>query len=139
MAIFYIVATPIGNLQDITLRALEVLKSVDAIFCEDTRVTAKLLAHFDIKKPLYAYHQHSDERVVAQVASMLGEGNTLALVSDAGTPGINDPGGRLIQQVLALLSDTQIVPIPGANAAVVALSASGFPADRYQYWGFVPA
>ncbi len=138
MAIFYIVATPIGNLQDITLRALEVLKSVDAIFCEDTRVTAKLLAHFDIKKPLYAYHQHSDERVVAQVASMLGEGNTLALVSDAGTPGINDPGGRLIQQVLALLSDTQIVPIPGANAAVVALSASGFPADRYQYWGFVP-
>lgn len=138
MPILYIVATPIGNLQDITLRALEVLKSVDAIFCEDTRVTAKLLAHFDIKKPLHAYHQHSDERVVAQVADMLGEGNTLALVSDAGTPGINDPGGRLVQQVLALVPTMQIVPIPGANAAVVALSASGFPADRYQYWGFVP-
>ncbi len=138
MAILYIVTTPIGNLQDITLRALEVLKSVDAIFCEDTRVTAKLLAYFDIKKPLHVYHQHSDERVVAQVATMLGEGKALALVSDAGTPGINDPGGRLVQQILALVPDMQIVPIPGANAAVVALSASGFPADRYQYWGFVP-
>ena len=138
MAILYIVATPIGNLQDITLRALEVLTSADAIYCEDTRVTAKLLAHFDITKPLHAYHQHSDERVVTQIADALGEGKTLALVSDAGTPGINDPGGRLVQQVLSLVPDVQIIPIPGANAAVVALSASGFPADRYQYWGFVP-
>ncbi len=138
MAILYIVATPIGNLQDITLRALEVLTSADAIYCEDTRVTAKLLAHFDIAKPLHAYHQHSDERVVTQIADALGKGKTLALVSDAGTPGINDPGGRLVQQVLALVPDVQIIPIPGANAAVVALSASGFPADRYQYWGFVP-
>lgn len=138
MATLYIVATPIGNLQDITLRALDVLKTVDAIFCEDTRVTAKLLAHFDITKPLHAYHQHSDERIVAQVVEMLGEGKALALVSDAGTPGINDPGGRLVQRVLALIPDAQIIPIPGANAAVVALSISSFPADRYQYWGFVP-
>lgn len=138
MAILYIVATPIGNLSDITLRALETLKSVDAIYCEDTRVTTKLLAHFEITKPLHAYHQHSDERVVTQIADALGEGKTIALVSDAGTPGINDPGGRLVQQVIALMPEVQIVPIPGANAAVVALSASGFPADRYLYWGFVP-
>lgn len=138
MATLYIVATPIGNLQDMTLRALDVLKSVDAIYCEDTRVTAKLLAHFVISKPLHAYHQHSDDRVVAEIAGALGEGKTLALVSDAGTPGINDPGGRLVSQVLALVPEVQVVPVPGANAAVVALSASGFPADRYEYWGFVP-
>ncbi len=138
MAILYIVATPIGNLQDITLRALEVLKIVDAVFCEDTRVTAKLLSHFDIKKPLFAYHQHSDERVVAQIARTLTEGMTVALVSDAGTPGINDPGGRLVADLLLTVPDLEVVPIPGANAGITALSASGFPADRYQYWGFVP-
>lgn len=138
MATLYIVATPIGNLQDISLRAIEVLKSVDGIYCEDTRVTAKLLGHFDIQKPLHAYHQHSDERVVAHIVEALGSGQTLALVSDAGTPGINDPGGRLVQQVLERVPDIQIVPLPGANAAITALSASGFPADRFQYWGFVP-
>ena len=138
MATLYIVATPIGNLQDITLRALEVLKSVDAIYCEDTRVTSKLLAHFEISKPIHAYHQHSDERVIADIADALSAGRMLALVSDAGTPGINDPGGRLVQQVLVRVPDVQVIPVPGANAAVVALSASGFPADRYQYWGFVP-
>lgn len=138
MAMLYIVATPIGNLQDITLRALEVLKSVDAIYCEDTRVTAKLLGHFEITKPLHAYHQHSDDRVVGQIVEALQAGQTLALVSDAGTPGINDPGGRLVQQVLVQIPDAHIVPIPGANAAISALSVSGFPADRYHYWGFVP-
>lgn len=138
MAVLFIVATPIGNLQDISLRALETLKTVDAIFCEDTRQTAKLLAHFDISKKLFAYHQHSDERVTAQIAQSLGDGMRVALVSDAGTPGINDPGGRLIRDLLAVFPDLQVVPIPGPNAAVTALSASGFPADRYQYWGFVP-
>lgn len=138
MAFLYIVATPIGNLDDISLRALQILKSVDAILCEDTRVTAKLLAHFEIKKRLFAYHQHSDATKTEDIARTLREGMSLALVSDAGTPGINDPGGRLIQELLIAVSDLQIVPIPGANAGVTALSASGFPADRYQYWGFVP-
>lgn len=138
MATLFVVATPIGNLQDITLRAVETLKTVDAILCEDTRVTAKLLAHFDIKKPLIAFHQHSDAAVFERVVAELRGGKTLALVSDAGTPGINDPGGKLVAQILVAVPDAQIIPIPGANAAVAALSVSGFPADRYQYWGFVP-
>lgn len=137
MATLWVVATPIGNLQDITLRALEALKAADAIVCEDTRVTAKLLAHFDIKKPLLTYHQHSDEAAIDRIALLCREGKNLALVSDAGTPGINDPGGKLIAELLKRF-DLVIVPIPGANAAVAALSVSGFPADRYAYWGFVP-
>jgi 16S rRNA (cytidine1402-2'-O)-methyltransferase len=138
MGTLFIVATPIGNLQDITLRAIEMLKSVDAVFCEDTRVTAKLMARLEIHPRLFAYHQHSDDRTVAGIADSLAQGMSVALVSDAGTPGINDPGGRLIQQLLAILPDLRVVPIPGPNAAVAALSVSGFPADRYQYWGFVP-
>lgn len=138
MATLWVVATPIGNLQDITLRALETLKSADAVICEDTRVTAKLLAHFDIKKPLITYHQHSDEDAITRIAALLQEGKNLALVSDAGTPGINDPGGYLTERLLALVPGLTVVPIVGANAAVAALSVSGFPADRYAYWGFVP-
>lgn len=138
MGTLYVVATPIGNLADISERALNVLKTVDAIFCEDTRVTRKILERYEIKAKVFAYHQHSDERVTADIARTLGEGMSLALVSDAGTPGINDPGGRLVSELLAALPDLSIVPIPGANAAVTALSVSGFPADRYQYWGFVP-
>ncbi|MCC6934863.1 MAG: 16S rRNA (cytidine(1402)-2'-O)-methyltransferase [Candidatus Yanofskybacteria bacterium] len=134
----FIVATPIGNLQDITLRAIETLKAVDAIFCEDTRVTAKLLAHLGVTKPLFAYHQHSSDAVVAQIASTLREGMQVALVSDAGTPGINDPGGALIARLLAAEPGLAVVPIPGPNAAVTTLSVSGFPADRFQYWGFIP-
>lgn len=136
--ILYVVATPIGNLQDITLRALETLKSVDAVFCEDTRVTAKLMAHFDVSKPLFAYHQHSNPKTMSDIARRLQDGASVALVSDAGTPGVNDPGGRLIAQLTAQLPDVRVVPIPGPNAALTALSVSGFPADRYQYWGFVP-
>jgi 16S rRNA (cytidine1402-2'-O)-methyltransferase len=138
MATLWVVATPIGNLQDITLRAIETLKTADAIVCEDTRVTAKLLAHFEIKKPLLTYHQHSDEAAIEHVTAMLREGKSLALVSDAGTPGINDPGGYLIEQLLKRVPNLAIVPIVGANAAVAALSVSGFPADRYAYWGFIP-
>lgn len=138
MATLWVVATPIGNLEDITLRALETLKVADAIICEDTRVTAKLLAHFDIKKPLLTYHQHSDEASIESVAAALRGGKNLALVSDAGTPSINDPGGYLIEQILKRVLDLHVVPIVGANAAIAALSVSGFPADQYAYWGFVP-
>lgn len=138
MATLWVVATPIGNLQDITLRALQTLKEADTILCEDTRVTAKLLAHFEISKPLIAYHQHSSEAVTRRIAALLGDGKNLALVSDAGTPGINDPGGRLIEDLLAAVEGLVVVPIVGANAAVAALSVSGFPADRFAYWGFVP-
>jgi 16S rRNA (cytidine1402-2'-O)-methyltransferase len=134
----YIVATPIGNLQDITLRAIDVLRTVDAVFCEDTRVTRKLMERLDITTRLFAYHQHSDERTVNGIADSLAHGMSVALVSDAGTPGINDPGGRLIEQLLSRMPELRVVPIPGPNAAAAALSVSGFPADRYQYWGFIP-
>lgn len=134
----YVVATPIGNLQDVTLRALEVLKAVDAVFCEDTRVTAKLMAHYGITTRLFAYHQHSDEKTVGSIARTLNGGMDIALVSDAGTPGINDPGGRLIERLSVLVPGLRIVPVPGANAAISALSVSGFPADRYRYLGFIP-
>jgi 16S rRNA (cytidine1402-2'-O)-methyltransferase len=136
--ILYIVATPIGNLGDLTLRAVDTLKAVDAIFCEDTRQTAKLMAHLGVKKALFAYHQHSGERATSAVATSLREGMSVALVSDAGTPGINDPGGKLIADLLRELPELKIVPIPGPNAAVAALSVSGFPADRYLYLGFAP-
>ncbi len=138
MAALYVVATPIGNLQDMTFRAVEALTSADAILCEDTRVTTKLLAHFAIQKTLIAYHQHSDEAVTERVVGLLRDGKNIALVSDAGTPGINDPGGRLVAHLVKTVPELIVVPIPGANAAVAALSVSGFPADRYLYLGFVP-
>lgn len=134
----YIVATPIGNLQDITLRAVDILKKADAIFCEDTRVTAKLAAHLGISVPLFTYHQHSGPKAVAGIARTLQEGMTVALVSDAGTPGINDPGGKLVAELLRLIPGLSVVPVPGPNAAVTALSAAGLPADRYRYLGFIP-
>lgn len=138
MGTFYVVATPIGNLQDISSRAVQVLTEVDAVFCEDTRVTAKLMAHLGLKKRLFTYHQHSAGDAASGIAQSLREGMSLALVSDAGTPGINDPGGRLVAQLIAAIPDLRVVPVPGAHAAAVLLSVAGFPADRYQYWGFVP-
>jgi 16S rRNA (cytidine1402-2'-O)-methyltransferase len=138
MGILYIVATPIGNLQDVTERAIATLRAVDGIYCEDTRVTRILIDHLGISKPLFAYHQHSREGVTGDIARKLAEGMSLALVSDAGTPGINDPGGQLIAHLLHTMPDLRIMPVPGPNAAVAALSASGFPADRYRYWGFIP-
>ena len=138
MGTLYIVATPIGNLQDISERAVFTLKAVDGIYCEDTRVTRVLLDHCGISKPLFAYHQHSAKGVTEAIAQKLAGGASLALVSDAGTPGINDPGGRLIAELIRTLPSLRVVPIPGPNAAVAALSASGFPADRYRYWGFIP-
>lgn len=134
----YIVATPIGNLQDITLRAVDVLKRADAVFCEDTRVTAKLASHLGVTAPLFTYHQHSGPKAVEGIARSLREGMNIALVSDAGTPGINDPGGKLVAELLGLVPGISVVPVPGPNAAVTALSAAGLPADRYRYLGFVP-
>lgn len=139
MAILYIIATPVGNLKDITQRALDTLRSVDMIVCEDTRVTAKLLARYDIKKPLQSYHQHSHLAKTDAILAILAEGKNVALVSDAGTPGISDPGGMLVRAVYERFgSELRIIPIPGANAAISALSISGFPADHFSFLGFPP-
>lgn len=138
MGTFFVVATPIGNLGDISLRALETLKSVGLILAEDTRVTSKLLAVHGIAVPMKVWHQHSGPEAAEPALELLRAGGEVALVSDAGTPGINDPGGRLVALVSRELPEVRIVPIPGPNAAVTALSVSGFPADRYSYRGFVP-
>lgn len=134
----YIVATPIGNLEDITLRAISALSNADLILAEDTRVTKNLLERYNIKKDIISYHQHSTIQKIDRIIELLKEGKRLALVSDAGTPGINDPGNFLIMKVLETLPDLKIVPIPGPNAAVTALSISGFPSDRFSYLGFPP-
>jgi 16S rRNA (cytidine1402-2'-O)-methyltransferase len=138
MSTLYVVATPIGNLEDITMRAINVLKNVDFILAEDTRVTRKLLDRYDISKEVISYHQHSKFSKIDHISTLLKEGRRLALVTDAGTPGINDPGGFLIQQVLAAVPEIRIVPIPGPNAAIAALSISGFPSDEFMYLGFPP-
>lgn len=138
MGTLFIVATPIGNLDDITLRAINTLASADVIFAEDTRTTRVLCERHAIKTPLVAFHQHSSAHAFRKVAEALRGGQRVALVSDAGTPGINDPGGMLIAFIREAVPDAHIVPIPGANAAVAALSVSGFPADRFVYLGFPP-
>ena len=138
MGTLYVVATPIGNLEDITLRAVSVLNSVDVILAEDTRVAKKLLERYNVATPLQSYHQHSSPKKIQEIIRLLEQGKHLALVSDAGTPGINDPGGFLIQQIVQALPDTRIVPIPGPNAAVAALSISGIPAEQFTYLGFPP-
>lgn len=134
----YIVATPIGNLADITLRAIETLKSVDIVLCEDTRVTRTLLEHYEIKTPAMSYHQHSTEAKVREIAALLAEGKNLALVTDAGTPGISDPGNLLIQSLVRSSEPIVIVPIPGPSAVIAALSISGFPTDKFLFLGFPP-
>ncbi|MEK7519980.1 MAG: 16S rRNA (cytidine(1402)-2'-O)-methyltransferase [Patescibacteria group bacterium] len=135
----FIVATPVGNMDDITLRALATLRHVDTIACEDTRVTHKLLARHGISVPLVSYHQHSTAAHAARILALLAAGKDVALVSDAGTPGISDPGGMLVERVVKELgASARIVPIPGASAAVSALSVSGFPADRFLFLGFPP-
>lgn len=135
---FYIVATPIGNLDDITFRAIETLKSVDLILCEDTRQTQKILNHFEITTPTLSYHQHSGGAKVRQVLDLISEGKILALVSDAGTPGIADPGQQLISEIVGKLADIEIVAIPGASAIISALSISGFNTNSFQFLGFCP-
>ncbi len=139
MGELYIVATPIGNLEDITLRALRVLKEVEVILCEDTRVTKKLLGRYGITTPTLSYHSHSGLTKVEKVFGFLEEGKNLALVSDAGTPGISDPGSLLVSKIRERFKgDVAIVPIPGPNAAVAALSASGLPASDFLFLGFLP-
>jgi 16S rRNA (cytidine1402-2'-O)-methyltransferase len=138
--ILYIAATPIGNLDDMTLRAVEALKSADLILCEDTRVTKVLLDNYEIAKPLLSYHQHSDAEKTGEILKLLKEGKNLALVSDAGTPGISDPGNRLVEAVVEEFGDSvKIIPVPGANAAIAALSVSGFATDKFMFAGFPPA
>jgi len=139
MAALYIVGTPIGNLKDISLRAIETLKEVDLILCEDTRVTKTLLDRYEIKTPTLSYHQHSQLKKVEEIIQLLKSGKNLALVSDAGTPGIADPGGKLVESVIDSLGDTiKIISVPGTNALIAAASISGFPVDRFVFLGFPP-
>lgn len=139
MGKLYIVATPIGNLEDITLRALRILKEVDLILCEDTRQTRKLLDRYEIKTPTLSYHQHSKLQRVEEIIKLFGEGKNLALVSDAGTPAISDPGGKLVEEVLRTFGEeAQIIPIPGTSAVAAAASISGFPTDKFLFLGFPP-
>jgi len=132
----YVIATPIGNLGDVTLRALEILKQVDLIACEDTRQTSKLLNHYEIKKPLVSYHQHSKVTKIDYLIGELKKGKSLALVSDAGTPGISDPGNLLVKEVQE--NNFQVVPIPGACAATALASVSGLATDKFLFLGFPP-
>ncbi len=132
----YLVATPIGNLGDITLRALEVLRGVDRIACEDTRQTQKLLNHFQIEKKTVSCHEHNERTRATELIQDIRAGKAIALVSDAGTPGVSDPGGWLVREAIA--AGVPVVPIPGANAAVSALIASGLPAEDFHFLGFLP-
>ena len=139
MAILYIVSTPIGNLGDITLRAIEILKGVDFILCEDTRQTLKLLNHYNIQKPLVSYFQHSKLAKVDYILEQLRQGKKLALVTDAGTPGISDPGNKLISSIVEKAEKVEIISIPGPSALTAAASVSGFPMDKFLFLGFPPA
>jgi 16S rRNA (cytidine1402-2'-O)-methyltransferase len=133
----YLVATPIGNLEDITLRALRVLKEVDLIACEDTRQTQKLLNHYAIATRTTSYHEHNEITKAAELVKEMQEGASVALVTDAGMPGISDPGYRLI--TLAIRHHVTVVPVPGASAFLAALVASGLPTDSFRFSGFLPA
>jgi 16S rRNA (cytidine1402-2'-O)-methyltransferase len=139
----YIIATPIGNLEDITLRALRVLKEVDVILCEDTRVTKKLLDRYEIQKPLLSYHHHSKLSRVEKIVEHLENGKTLALVSDAGTPGISDPGNELIAQLENWGNEEnrrefEVIPIPGASAITAVASVAGINMSKFSFLGFPP-
>ncbi len=136
-ATLYVVATPIGNLSDVTLRALDVLRASDIIAAEDTRVTARLLDRHGITGKLLAVHEHNERALAGRITGMLAEGRTVALVSDAGTPGIADPGAHVVAAVRA--AGYPVVPVPGPCAAVAALSASGFESGRFLFCGFLPA
>jgi 16S rRNA (cytidine1402-2'-O)-methyltransferase len=136
----FIVATPLGNLEDISKRALRILSEVDLILCEDTRVTKKLLEHYNIKTPTLSYHQHSQLRKVEYIIQLLKEGKNLALVSDAGTPGVSDPGNQLVSRLVDefVSNALTIVPIPGPSALTTAASIAGLPMDRFLFLGFPP-
>jgi len=136
-ACLYLVATPIGNLEDITLRALRILKEVDQIACEDTRHTQKLLSHYNIRKPLVSYHEHNELTRAPELVVAMEQGAQIALVSDAGVPLVSDPGYRLV--TLCLRHRIPVVPIPGPSALLAALSASGLPNEEFLFAGFLPA
>ena len=133
----YVVATPIGNLEDISARALRILREVNAIAAEDTRHTGQLLAHFEINTPLFSLHEHNEHARLAQVAARLREGQSLALVSDAGTPLISDPGFPLVRELRR--QGLKVIPIPGPSSILAALSVAGLPTDRFVFEGFLPA
>ncbi len=135
--ILYLVATPIGNLEDITLRALRVLKEADLIACEDTRQTRKLLDHYGIAKPAVSYHEHNEQERARELGAKLAAGANIALVSDAGMPLVSDPGYRLVQEAIA--AGAKVEPLPGASALVTALAASGLPTNAFHFGGFLPA
>lgn len=139
MAIFYIIGTPIGNLEDISKRALRILGGVDLILCEDTRITKKLLDHYQIKTPILNYHQHSKIQKIEKIIALLKEDKKIALVSDAGTPGISDPGNKLVNLAIEQCKNLKIIPIPGPSALITAASISGFSMDKFLFLGFPPA
>jgi 16S rRNA (cytidine1402-2'-O)-methyltransferase len=132
----YLVATPIGNLEDITLRALRTLREADVIACEDTRHTRKLLTHFEIQKPLLSYHEHNEAQRAAELVERARRGEAVAVVTDAGTPGISDPGFRVVRA--AIEAGVPVVSVPGPVAAITALAASGLPTDSFRFLGFLP-
>lgn len=134
----YIVATPIGNLEDITLRALRILKEVDVIFCEDTRYTRKLLSHYDIHNSTESYHAQSGKGRIDHIIQYLSDGKNIAYVTDSGTPGISDPSSMLVSGVREALPDTQIVAVPGPSALTAAASIAGLPVDEFVFVGFLP-
>lgn len=139
MSKFYVVATPIGNLGDITFRAIETLKNVDVILCEDTRETKKLLDKYNIKKETMSYHAQSKLSKTDKIFDLIREGRDLALVSDAGTPTISDPGAMLVSKIREEFgSDVEVMPVPGASAVIAALSASGLPTHEFTFLGFLP-
>ncbi|MBI3268242.1 MAG: 16S rRNA (cytidine(1402)-2'-O)-methyltransferase [Planctomycetes bacterium] len=134
--VLWVVATPIGNLEDVTLRAMRVLREADLVVAEDTRVTSRLLARIEVSRPLLSCFEHSEERRLDEIVDRLRRGERIALVTDAGTPGICDPGAELVRRVVE--AGVPVVPVPGPCAAAAALSASGFPADRFVLEGFLP-
>ncbi len=151
MPCLYIVSTPIGNLEDITYRAVRILKEVDAIVCEDTRHTRTLLDHYEIKKPMYSFHERSSDKDLKFIVSLLESGKNLAYVTDAGTPGIADPGNKLVSWIMDhgskddlmrdtsyVLRDISVVPVPGPSALTAAISICGFNMQEFRFFGFLP-
>jgi 16S rRNA (cytidine1402-2'-O)-methyltransferase len=134
----YIVGTPIGNLEDITLRAINILKEVDVILSETPNTTIKLLSRFDIKKPVFNFFQNPTEKQIKNILELLKEGKDIAVVSEAGTPGVSDPGNKLISDILERNIDVNIIPIPGVSAITAAISVSGVNTQKFSFFGFVP-